>query len=423
MRHVVIRPVAALLLSVSLLVLGNGLLGTLLVLRAGEAGFRGETIGAMMSIYFAGYALGMLLLPRVVSAAGNIRSFAGFGAIASAVALMHLLQSDAWAWTLLRAITGFAYAGMILATESWLNAHALPTTRGRLLSIYGVLTMGVWALSQEMLNLAPTQGVVLFLAASMLVSLSMVPITLLPGEPPALVHQAPMQIRRLLRISPLGTVGAFASGLALGGFWGMGPNFAQRIGLDTAGISSFMAAVLVGAMVLQWPLGWLSDRGPRRMVIAGASFGAAAAGFGIALTGSGHVPTLLVLGFLFGGFGIPLYMLCVAHAYDRLPRSAMLGSARDLLLLNGLGTALSPLVTSLVMSLLGPGGLFLFAAVVLSLLMLLALARHQRGPEEGSCPIALPSCPQIAMALDTRGADAIKPATTRTSRSGGRRSD
>ncbi|MEX2630126.1 MAG: MFS transporter [Tistlia sp.] len=401
----VIGPVATLLISVSLLVLGNGLQGTLLVVRAGQEGFRGETIGAMMSAYFAGYALGSLLLPRVVGSAGHIRAFAGFASIASAVPLMHLLLLDAPAWILLRAVTGFAYAGMILVTESWLNAHAVRATRGRLLALYGMVTMGVWALGQGALNLAPTEGIVLFLVASVLVSFALVPITLLPSRPPTIAGQAPLKLRRLLNTSPLGTLGAMTSGLALGAFWGMGPRFAQDVGLDTAGISAFMAVVLLGALVLQWPLGWLSDRHPRRLVIAGACLGAALAGTGLALAEQAGLPALLTLGFLFGGFGIPLYTLCVAHANDRLRAEETLAAAQGLVLLNGLGAALGPILASLEMRWLGPGGLFLHAAALLTALMAVALLRRWQGPAESTTTPLLPCTPQIALALDTRGED------------------
>lgn len=165
-----VAPVAALLASVGLLVLGNGLLGTLLVVRAGNENFAGETIGLMMSSYFAGYALGSVLLSRVIVSAGHIRAFAGFASIASVTVLLHLIFVDPLIWTLLRVVTGFAYAGLILIAESWLNAHAVAATRGRLLSLYGVVTMGVWALGQGLLNLSSPDGIVLFLIVSILIS-------------------------------------------------------------------------------------------------------------------------------------------------------------------------------------------------------------------------------------------------------------
>ena len=303
-------------------------------------------------------------------------------------------------------VTGFAYAGLILIAESWLNAHAVAATRGRLLSLYGVVTMGVWALGQGLLNLSSPDGIVLFLIVSILISLALTPITLLPGHPPAIPQQERLSLHRLLMLSPLGTAGAFLSGLALSAFWGMGPNFAQENGLDTAGISIFMASVLAGALVLQWPLGWLSDHAPRRLVIAGAALAAAAAAAGFVAVGSTGLPVLLALGFLFGGFGIPLYTLCVAHANDRLQASEMLAAARGLLLLNGLGAAIGPFMASLSMSRFGPSGLFAHAGTLLAVLATVALLRRAQGQVETSVATPLPCTPQIALALDTRAADA-----------------
>jgi MFS family permease len=402
---IAIAPVVTLLLSASLLVLGNGLQGTLLVVRAGNEGFREETIGAMMAAYFAGYALGALLLPPLVASAGHIRAFAGFASIASAVTLVHILLLDAWSWTVLRAITGFAYAGMILVTESWLNAHAVSSARGRILSLYGILTMGVWALGQGLLNLASPDGVVLFLVVSILVSLALVPITLLPSRPPMVPLQARLGLRQLVVISPLGTSGALLSGLALSAFWAMGPSFAQGARLDTAGISAFMAAALIGALCLQWPLGWLADKHPRRLVIAFAALGSALAAAGLVLAADASLPVLLVLSFVFGAFGIPLYTLCVAHTNDRLDTGEMLAAARSLLLLNGLGAAVGSFAAGVAMSWLGPKGLFAQTAVLLVVLALVAVLRRFEGPAEASVSSPLPCAPQITMAFDTRGED------------------
>jgi MFS family permease len=399
-RGLALAPVAALLLSVAFLLLGNGLLGTLLIVRAGQEEFSSGSIGAMMSAYFSGFTIGALLLPRVIVSVGHVRTFAGFAAIASITAILHAALVEPLAWMPLRMVTGLAYAGMILATESWLNAHALPSTRGQLLSIFGVVSMGSWAVGQALLNIAPPAGVTLFLIVSVLISAAVVPITLLPSHPPAEVEQEPVAFRDLLSISPLATIGAFLTGLAIGGFWGMGPSFAQKIGLDVAGISAFMAAVLGGTLALQWPLGWLSDRVPRNLIIAGAALASAAAAVGVALTTEAPLPLLLAVGALFGGFGIPIYSLCVAVANDDLPAARLLGTARGLLLLNGIGTAVGPLVAGVAMSLAGPGGLFLYAAALLTVLSALAIV--YRCPEHSLAVRATrcPSAPMITGALD-----------------------
>jgi len=354
-----------------------------------------------MSVYFAGFTIGALVLPRIIVSVGHVRTFAGFAAIASMTALLHLAFVEPFAWIPLRLITGFAYAGMILATESWLNAHALPSTRGQLLSIFGIVSMGSWAIGQALLNVAPPVDVTLFLIVSLLISAAVVPITLLPSHPPAQVAQEPVAFRDLVRVSPLPAAGAFLAGLAIGGFWGLGPNFAQRIGLGVGGISAFMAAVLGGTLVLQWPLGWLSDRVPRSFVIAGAALASAAAAIGVALAVDAPLAVLLAAGALFGGFGIPIYSLCLAVANDDLPAGRLLGTARALLLLNGIGTAAGPLIGGTAMTILGPGGLFLYAAALLTLLAALAIARiPSRSTQTKPAPRS-PSTPMITGSLDT----------------------
>ena len=393
---------AALLLSVAALLLGNGLLSTLLIVRAGHKGFSTGAISAMMSFYFAGFTIGALVLPPIIVSVGHVRTFAGFAAIASMTALLHVAFVEPIAWMPLRLITGFAYAGMILATESWLNAHALPSTRGQLLSIFGVVSMGSWAIGQALLNIAPPADVTLFLIVSLLISAAVVPITLLPSHPPAQVEQEWVAFRDLVLVSPLAAAGAFLAGLAIGGFWGMGANFAQSIGLDVGGISAFMAAVLGGTLAFHWPLGWLSDRVPRNLVIAGAALASAASAIGVALAVEAPLPLLLAAGALFGGFGIPIYSLCLAVANDDLPAGRLLGTARGLLLLNGIGTAAGPLIGAAAMNIVGPGGLFLYAAALLTLLAVLAIARRQpRRANQAKAAPRSPSTPMITGSLDT----------------------
>jgi MFS family permease len=399
-RGLVLAPVAALLLSVAFLLLGNGLLGTLLIVRAGQEEFSSGSTGVMTTAYFSGFTIGAVLLPRVIISVGHVRTFAGFAAIASITALLHAALVEPLAWMPLRVVTGLAYAGMILSTESWLNAHALPSTRGQLLSIFGVVSMGSWALGQALLNIAPPGGVTLFLIVSILISAAVVPITLLPSHPPAKIEQEPVAIRDILSISPLATVGAFLAGLAMGGFWGLGPTFAQRIGLDIQGISAFMAAVLGGTLILQWPLGWLSDRLPRNLIIAGAALASAAAALGLALAAAAPLPLLLVAGALFGGFGIPIYSLCVAVANDGLSAGRLIGTARGLLLINGVGTAVGPLVGGIAMNLAGPGGLFLYAAALLVILSVLAIIRRCPHHSAKAKATRCPSTPMITGSLD-----------------------
>jgi MFS family permease len=262
--------------------------------------------------------------------------------------------------------------------------------------------MGSWALGQALLNIAPPAEVTLFLIGSLLISAAVVPITLLPSHPPIEVQKEAVAFRDLLSVSPLASIGVFLGGMAMGGFWGMGPIFAQRIGLDVGGISAFMGAVLGVTLLLQWPLGWLSDRVARNLIIAGAALASAVAAIGVAVAGDAPLPLLLAAGALFGGFGIPIYSLCVAVANDDLPAGRLLGTARGLLLLNGIGSAVGPVIGGSVMNLAGPGSLFLYAAVLMGVIAALAITRRKSSrPTEGRA-IRCTSSPMITGGLDTR---------------------
>jgi MFS family permease len=244
--------------------------------------------------------------------------------------------------------------------------------------------------------------VTLFLIGSLLISAAVVPITLLPSHPPIEVQKEAVAFRDLLSVSPLASIGVFLGGMAMGGFWGMGPIFAQRIGLDVGGISAFMGAVLGVTLLLQWPLGWLSDRVARNLIIAGAALASAVAAIGVAVAGDAPLPLLLAAGALFGGFGIPIYSLCVAVANDDLPAGRLLGTARGLLLLNGIGSAVGPVIGGSVMNLAGPGSLFLYAAVLMGVIAALAITRRKSSrPTEGRA-IRCTSSPMITGGLDTR---------------------
>ena len=371
----------ALLLSALLLVLGNGLQGTLLSVRAGMEGMAQDDIGFMMSAYFAGFILGSLYIPRRVENVGHIRAFAAFASIASAIALIHVLAVSVWLWTLLRVLHGFCYAGLILVVESWLNGETQNSNRGRVLSVYQLVLMIGWVLSQLLLGTASPRDFSLFLVVSIFLSLSLVPVTLGRVENPGAVAATPLSLRRLLVISPLGVSGIFVAGTVFGSFVGMGPLFAHGIGLGADGIAQFMAITMLGAAVLQWPLGWLSDNRDRRRVIIWTSLGTALASLVLGFEASHSDTFLLPITFLYGALSFPLYSLCVAHVNDHIPQDSLVATASALVLVYGIGSALGPLVSGLLMSHLGSSGLFLFICAVQSLFALFGFYRLTRRGE------------------------------------------
>ncbi len=362
-----LRPIASLLLAVALLLIGNGLQFTLLPLRGSAEGFGALALGVIASSYFVGFVAGCWLAPRIIAQAGHIRAFAAMVAVASAVAVAYALAPEPVAWTVFRLVTGFCLAGFYLVVESWLNDRATNETRGLIMSAYIVVNFAALTAGQLMVMLYPIGEGGGFMLAAMLISLAIVPVALTRSAQPAPVSVVSFQPGRLYAAAPVALVASFMIGVANGAFWGLGALSVSGRGLDVSQVAWFMSiAVLAGALA-QWPLGRLSDRVDRRLVLLALLAAAAASGLALWLVpASGG--TLLLLGFLFGALALPTYSLAAAHGYDRTPASDVVGTAATILLVNGLGSAIGPFAASAVMAALGPGALFLFTAVAQALL-------------------------------------------------------
>lgn len=368
-------PIFALLLSVALLLTGNGLQGTLLPIRADIEAFSTFDIGVLGSSYFLGFAAGCVLASRLVRRAGHIRAFTAMVSIASAIALAHVLWPHPVIWWVLRALTGFCLAALYMIIESWLNERADNRTRGTIFAIYTTINLSVLTVGQLMITLYDPAGFPLFLLASILVSVAAVPIAVTRAPAPRPVEQVRIRIRHLLRMSPAGFAGCFSVGLANGSFWALGPVFARQSGADVAGVAFFMSATVIGGAVGQWPMGRLSDRFDRRLVIVAGCLAAALAGIGMVLLSGRFEYGLYAFGFLFGAFSFPVNAISIAHANDFAEEGAYVELASGLLLTYAVGAVIGPMVASAVMGGLGPAGLFAFTALVHVLLAGFVFAR------------------------------------------------
>ena len=348
----------ALLLGIALIHLGNGLQGTLLGVRATLEGFGTGTTGLVMTGYFAGFLAGSWSVPRLLSMVGHVRVFAALASLASGAALLHTIFLTPVSWGLIRLVTGFSFAGLYVVAESWLNDAATNRTRGQLLSVYMILVMGGMGGGQLLMNLYDPGGFELFVVVSVLVSIALIPITLSAGRAPSFEAPESIGVRALLRASPLGVAGAFLIGIAHGALFSMGPVYAILIGLAVDRLSLFIAAALLGGLVLQWPIGWLSDRFDRRKVIVGVAWTAAGAAFGAGLGGADSYAVLIGLTALLGGTSLPLYSLCGAHTNDHLTPRQMVAASATLVLISGAGLTLGPSIAASAMGLMGPPGLF-----------------------------------------------------------------
>lgn len=359
-----ISPVTALLISVAILLTGNGLQGTLVPIRADLENFLPLELGLLGTAYFVGFTLGCIFGPALVRRAGHIRAFLAMTSLASVVPLLHVMEVEPAMWWALRAFTGFCFAVLYIVIESWLNAKSDNATRGMVFSVYAIINLTVITAGQMMVGLADPHSFVLFGLASILVSVASLPVAFTMASTPAPAEFVRPRLLRLYRISPVGVAGCFAVGLANGAFWTFGPVFAQGAGFDTAGVGLYMSAVVLGGALAQWPLGSLSDRMDRRIVMIVAAVIAMAAALATVFIPMGNRGALIAAGALFGAGAFPLYPLAVAHANDYAEPSDYVELSSGLLLIYGIGAAMGPLLSSLARSYIDMPALYFFTAAV-----------------------------------------------------------
>lgn len=373
-----IRSVFSLLLSYGLLLLANGLFGTLLGVRSQIEGFETGIVGLIMAAYFLGLLQGALRAANVVAAVGHIRAFAAFASVMSVTALLHVILVDPILWCILRFASGFCMAGMVLVTESWLNVRSTNRTRGQVMALYMVTNYFAAGCGQFLLTLADPARFQLFSVASIIFSLALVPVLLTRAGAPSPPRRQPLDLRELWRTSPLGLIGAFCAGLVNASFYSLAPVFALGLGLSIRATSAFMASVIFGGLLLQYPVGHLSDRIDRRTVLTLVALASAVACVGIVLVSRWSTTWIYAAGVVYGGLSFTVYSLCVAHANDFAPADRHVQTASGLLTAYGLGAFLGPVLAGSAMTYLGPEGLFLMSALVSALLGGFAIYRMRR---------------------------------------------
>lgn len=411
----------ALLLGMALMMLGNGLQGTLLGLRATIEGFEVATTGLIMSAYYIGFMAGSWATPHLVRQVGHIRVFAAFASIASVTVLIHSILILPPAWFAMRLVSGFAIAGLFIIAESWLNHASTNENRGKILSVYTIIAIGGMAVSQLFLNLATPEGSVLFIIVSVLVSLSMVPISITQQATPPIDTPRPVTLRDLYAASPLGFVGAFTTGVAQGAFFSLAAVYATLNGFSVSNTALFLALPMLGAMFLQYPIGAISDRLDRRQVLAGVSLLVALAALANIAASFLDPASQLAAVAVIGGLMIPLYALAISHMNDHLDSDQMLGASAKIMLLYGMGSASGPMLIGALMDGLGMLAFFWSLGAVHLALALFAFYRMTRrgalpAEEQGEfvmvAPRATPVATALAMELGEDGSSAEDGAET-----------
>ena len=377
------------LLGLFIVALGNGLLYSLTTLRLGEAGESATMIGIVSSGFFIGLTFGAIFNDRLILRIGHIRAYSSFASLIAATILLQGLFVDSWGWFFLRLVNGWATVGVFLVIESWLLLAGDAKIRGRLLALYMIALYGAGVVGQAVLGeLVGLGATAPFMVAGMLAALSVMPIVILPRVSPLLEHVEPLKPRQLLGVTPSGLIGCFGSGVAIAAVYALLPLYLQRIGLEVGEVGTMMAWVILGAMLLQYPVGRWSDRTDRQDVLITLGTVCVLLSLLILLlpAGSPWMPAVL---FLLGGGVFAIYPVAVSHAADHAPAKDMVPMIQGMLLINSLGSAMSPLAISPVMTHFGEDGLFWsFAAVNLAMVGCFLWRRGKRPAPEHPAPFA-----------------------------------
>lgn len=356
-------------------------------LRMQAEGLPISAIGIVAAAYGLGFSSGCFLAPIFIRHVGYIRAFASLAAIVAVLVLAMTQVHSTLAWSLLRGASGMTFACIFTVTDGWISARATSTHRGRTLSIYMMCTKIALMLSPLGIAFGDIRTDGLFMAVSAVLSLSLVPIAATSTAEPLPPRTVRIRVRALFSVVPSAVVGAFAVGLINGPVIAITPVFGVSIGLSQDKAAALLFALQAGSLLMQWPLGWLSDRSDRRYVIAGLAGATSIVSMAILFASLYGAQNFLLFAFAaWGGTALCIYSVCVAHACDIVDPDQIVSTVGTLLFSWATGVTIGPLLGAMAMDMLGPGGLFVYSAVVSLLLALFVLIRTRmlrRDPVKG----------------------------------------
>ena len=391
----------ALMLGMMLLMVGNGLQGTLIGIRGDIEGFSTIELSIVMSAYFVGFLGASQLVPELIRRVGHVRVFAALASFISAVLIAYPLLTNPVFWSVGRVVIGFCYCGVYITAESWLNNSVDNEKRGQALSLYMIVQMVGIVSAQGVLALGNPNGYSLFIIISILVSISFAPILLSISPAPAFERTKLMTLSRLFTSSPLACVGMFLLGGVFSAQFGMSAVFGAQIGLSLSQISLFVASFYIGAMIFQYPIGWVSDKMDRRLLILLIS-AASATGSASAYFAGGYFFALVFAAFLVGGLTNPLYSLLIAHANDFIEYEDMASAAAGLLFVNGVGAVSGPIIIGYAMNAFGPEIFFVIIALLMATLAIYAgyrMTQRATVSDTSSYAAVLPNSTGVAVEI------------------------
>jgi len=410
----VIKNSWALFTGFGIIVISHGFQGNLLGIRSVIENFNFIATGIMMSGYFVGFFIGATVVPKLVTKVGHIRVFAAFASMASLSSLIHVIFVDPYIWTLARFLTGFSMIGIFIIVESWLNDRANNKTRGKVLSLYMLITYVGMALGNFLLNVSDPKNYEPFILISLLFSVALIPILLTKRKPPKFKKNSSIKIKELFKISPFGSVSMFCTGFIFAPIFSLLSVYAITMKLTIFETSLLLVGIMLSGALFQWPIGSLSDKHDRRKVIIGSSIAAVIFScLAIFVSGSDNsLPNLFVEStvsfnyfstvmdktklfifiILLAGVTLPLFSLNLALVNDYIAKEKFVAAGGGLNIIFGLGAMAGPIMCSTLMHFLGPNGFFVHILIFLFLIIIFGFYRlgqrkFENNPESTFTPL------------------------------------
>lgn len=407
MKKSIILPELALFITSAMIGLSNGMHHTLISVRGGLEEFPLIAMGIIMSLFYLGFFIGSKTASIYIKRVGHIRTFASFASIASAATLLYALFPNIFVWAAMRLIIGMCFAILFIVAESWLHQKATKEIRGQMLAIYMIIQFTAMAFGQFLLNIANPLHFDLFVLLSVIVSLSLVPLTMTKSPGPNTQESSELSFKGLFSAAPLAFCASLMVGFSNSAFFSMTAIYATSEGITVANIALLMTVATIGGLVFQWPIGWFSDRFDRRNITFVITTTAAISSFSLGLNVY-YLPLMLLSAFFLGGSLLSIYPVAISMAVDRVQKEQILDANATMQAIYSIGATLGPICASIFMFVLGNQGFIFWLMFTFGITAVIAITRTtilpkviHHGPKGAFIP--LPATPSPAtLELDER---------------------
>jgi len=343
----VVLAISSLFFSIAFLAIGYGMIMTFVGVFLKEQGTSDMVIGLINAAFFLGAIASSIFSQKIISSVGHIRSFVTFASLMVITFLLHSLFLNEFFWAILRFISGFAYYGLLIILESWLNEKSSNEQRGQILAIYTTIFYLATALGQLLLNIDEDFKHMIFSIGAILVLFSVIFIAMTKIKEPIIKPFERYSFPKLYDVVPLAVTGSFIGGFLIGGFFTMIPLYILKVFDSKEILSFFMTLALVGGLLSQWPLGKLSDIYGRRKIIAFTGLLTAISSLLFIVLPPSET-MIYVLAVLLGISIFCIYPLSLSRANDVIDENKdIVEISRSLLFAYGTGSFLAPIIIGL----------------------------------------------------------------------------